>query len=652
MDNSYYESAYKAGQKYYKQCLLNERDPYLPVLNQIIPEHMVSGASAVGLQNIPAEKIVGTLTMGRSKSFAGNFMPIEKESSEFAMKWKSLANSQQTEGIRDPVLLYEYMHRYYVQEGNKRVSVLKFFNTVTIQATVRRILPEKTDDPKVVAYYEFLEFSKATGIIFLELTEPGAYAEFSKLVGKKTGEVWTEDEVRKIRTLYYQFRKNLIACGGDKIAVEAGDALLACIRIFGFEDMYEFSDSEMKKAINKVWEEISLQGQETKIEMKLDPEEQPKKVISKLLAPKTLKVAFFYLRNKKESNWVAAHELGRMRVEQKLGSKIETSVYICQEEEDIEYQLTRAVIDGANVIFATSAEMLPACLKAAVDAPDVAIMNCSLNKPHRYVRVYYPRMYEAKFVEGAIAGAISDSDKIGYVCKYPVYGSAAEINAFARGLKMTNPRAKLYLEWSGVKNAGNVVKKLTDQGIKLISMRDYQEKESFRQFYGLELVENGELTPLVLPVWNWGVFYEWVLNSILNGTYKSEKDKTPKSLLYHWGLGSGVIEMFFASQLPKEVRYLGELLTRSICDGTCKPFYEPEAKADGRIIWETMDRALSPEDILEIGTLEENVIGHIPVYEELTEQAQKLIDVIGLDSAKKVFEKPASAAAGTVKENT
>ena len=38
-----------------------------------------------------------------------------------------LCRAQQEEGIREPVQAFEFMNRFYVQEGNKRVSVLRYF---------------------------------------------------------------------------------------------------------------------------------------------------------------------------------------------------------------------------------------------------------------------------------------------------------------------------------------------------------------------------------------------------------------------------------------------------------------------------------------------------------------------------------------------
>ena len=47
---------------------------------------------------------------------------------------------------------------------------------------------------------------------------------------------------------------------------------------------------------------------------------------------------------------------------------------------------------------------------------------------------------------------MAQNNRIGYIASYPIYGVPASINAFALGAKMVNPRAKIYLEWSTLKD--------------------------------------------------------------------------------------------------------------------------------------------------------------------------------------------------------
>ena len=60
-------------------------------------------------------------------------------------------------------------------------------------------------------------------------------------------------------------------------------------------------------------------------------------------------------------------------------------------------------------------------------------------------------MYEAKFLIVQSQEPYQKISKIAYIADYPIYGTIANINAFALGVKMINPRAKIYLEWSKVK---------------------------------------------------------------------------------------------------------------------------------------------------------------------------------------------------------
>ena len=137
------------------------RRAFLPVLDDFVTASNVSASVDMGIVQIPANLIVGTKTKGRMNAFSSNFMPILEEGTEFSDKWKRLCEAHLTEGIRDPIKAYEYMNRYYVEEGNKRVSVLKFFDAVAIPGHVIRLMPEGGGE-EVELYNEFLEFYKLT----------------------------------------------------------------------------------------------------------------------------------------------------------------------------------------------------------------------------------------------------------------------------------------------------------------------------------------------------------------------------------------------------------------------------------------------------------------------------------------------------------
>lgn len=85
-------------------------------------------------------------------------MPLLPFNTEFARKWSNLYDIQVTEGYRDPIIVTEFMHRFYVQEGNKRVSVLKFLDAPTVSARVTRLYPGTWDSVESRLYGEFCAF--------------------------------------------------------------------------------------------------------------------------------------------------------------------------------------------------------------------------------------------------------------------------------------------------------------------------------------------------------------------------------------------------------------------------------------------------------------------------------------------------------------
>ena len=136
-----YMSALKLGKREYNACVNKGKYPYLPVMESMMDEEQIDSEVSLGIDQIPLRLVVGTCTAGRTNAFADNWMPILEWGSEFSAKWASLSDSQVNEGIRDPIKVYEYMNKFYVLEGNKRVSVLKYFNAVTVNAQVIRKVP-------------------------------------------------------------------------------------------------------------------------------------------------------------------------------------------------------------------------------------------------------------------------------------------------------------------------------------------------------------------------------------------------------------------------------------------------------------------------------------------------------------------------------
>ncbi len=247
--NDYIQAA-KLGKKDYQSKLMEGKSPTLQVLDDILHATKNYHEVSLGLVEIPLEQIVGTKTTGRSNSFSSNFMPILDSSSEFATKWIRLCASQQEEGIKEPIKAYEYMNKFYVLEGNKRVSVLKYFDAVSIVGEVIRILPKKTDDLDIKIYYEYMDFYELSKINYLYFSKSGCFEKLQTLVGKNTDENWSFDDKMNFRSLFQSFKTEYRNLGGDALNhITCGDAFLAFVELYGYDELLTKDSGELNDLI-------------------------------------------------------------------------------------------------------------------------------------------------------------------------------------------------------------------------------------------------------------------------------------------------------------------------------------------------------------------------------------------------------------------
>ena len=633
MGREEYRKALKSGKKDYQTRMLKGEKPILQVLDDILPDRTAYSEVSIGLVQIPIEQIVGTKTVARSSSFAGNFMPLLGEDTEFSYKWAQLLDSHVEEGIREPIKAYEYMNKFYVSEGNKRVSVMKYSGAVSIPGNVIRVIPKRTEEKENKIYYEFLDFYRAAPINYIWFTQEGSFAKLQEAVGKEPGEMWTDEELMKFSSMYTWFASEYRAKGGDKLNITPGDAFLAFITLHGYDTIDDKTTDEIHQLVAKSWEEFVLMGENSEIDLQMKPNQKKKSLfdILHLSAPaaRKLQIAFIYEKTPGTSAWTYAHELGRLHLEQTFPEEVHTVSYENGTRENVDALLEDAVNSGCDLIFTTTPPFAQASVKAAIENPKVRILNCSLNTSHRYIRTYYSRMYEAKFLMGAIAGAMADNNRLAYIADYPIYGSIANINAFALGAKLTNPRAKVYLEWSAKKEM-DIEQKIGEMGVSCVSGRDMTVPEEASRYFGLYHIGQEGSKNLAMPLWHWGKFYEQLILTILDGTWKYDDDLAGKKAInYWWGMSEGVVDVVFSKHLPIGQKRLSGLLKTAICTEAFNPFSGILYAQNGAVT-EDPEGSLSPEEIMTMDWLAENVIGSIPDSGELKEQAAPVVEQQGV----------------------
>ena len=636
-----YMSASKIGKKEYHACVYKGKYPYLPVLESMISESDIDSEMNLGIDQIPLRLVVGTSTFGRTNAFADNFMPILEWGTEFSAKWASLCDAQVNEGIRDPIKVFEYMNKFYVIEGNKRVSVLKYMNAVTVNAEVIRKIPKRSEDPDVKIYYEFMEFYRCTQLNDIYFSQSGSFRTLMDLVGIEPEKTMDEDEKRDLVSCFLSFRNAYVARGGEKFDFPVGDSFLRFIHIHGYDSVRKMSTTEMTQNVAKTWAEFELLSENSAVDLMMEPAvNEPKKNILSYLLPKPgngtkkLKIGFIYDKTPESSEWCYTHELGRQYIEDTFGDQIETvSITNVKPDVDDVKAIEMMIRNKADLIFVTSPSMIMASLKEAIAHPNVKILNCSLNTSHKYIRTYYARMYEAKFLTGVIAGSLSKEDKIGYIAGFPIYGTMANINAFALGAKFVNPRAKVHVEWSCLKDQ-DIRQKFREEGISYVSDQDMITPKSTQRRFGLYNCEQDNTQHIAMPIWHWGVFYEKLIQSILSGSWKKEEEAdAARALNYWWGMSADVVDIIWSSKLPVETARMVKVFRKMICSGEFEPF--ADELYDQNHVWRNKKGSvLTPDDIITMDWLLDNVVGTIPVMDQISENDKMIMLTQGINNNK------------------
>lgn len=628
-----YNKALKLGQKAYREAKGKNQYPYLPALDEFLPASQIQTEMPMGLMDIPLDQIVGTKTAGRQQAFAANFMPLMPAKSEFAMKWVHLYDYQLEEGVNDPIVCYEYMNKYYVLEGNKRVSVFKYLNAYSIEGNVTRIVPKMSSDPQVKIFYEYMEFFRKTGINYIYFTKEGSFAALTRLCGHEEEAIWTDDEKADFSSVYLRFQKTFQDLGGKKLSLTPGDAFVFYLGLYPYSELSEKTDAQLKAELEKIWKEFSVIEEAPQDSYVTDPHETAEAgMFTRFFAgtgSTQLKVAFVHDKPLNMSGWVYGHELGRSYLDNVFKDKIETSSYFMEPDTKNRIGVIESAIeDGNHIIFTTSGRLQEASLKCALAHPEVKILNCSVNRPYQALRTYYGRLFEVKYLEGVIAGAMAENDRIAYVADFPLYGSIANINAFALGAQMTNPRAKVYLSWSGKKNY-DLDSLIEREDIHVVADIDSIRPGSPNRRFGLYTLKEGQIDNLASTIWDWGKFYERIIRDILSGSWHAQA-KERKAMHYLWGISGNIVDLLVSQSLPSGTAWLVQILREQICRHELRPFDTVITNQHHQVI-NPDGVGLSIEQVLKMDWLCENVIGDIPSLEELIESGQSLVRLQSAD---------------------
>ncbi|NLA52805.1 MAG: BMP family ABC transporter substrate-binding protein [Clostridiales bacterium] len=585
-----YDNALRRGKREYSALTSRGERGTLLVLDELTQESRIMAYVKQLTREISMNRIAGTYTSARARSFSAGFMPLYDSGTEFAGKWISLCSAHMTEGLRDPIQVYEYMWNYYVIEGNKRVSVLKYFGVPSVRAEITRMIPQMDpEDPETATYYAFLRYDRKGKFKNIHLSSAERYETLEKVEKVLLEQVEPKDREINFNSMYLRFEGAYAAAGST---LSLGDAFLEYLKVFGL--ILTEPSSLLTERIHDLKPQLELTSsppKEPNLLLEVQPDVQQQSLISRLFSGrKTAEIIFAYENGRTEHNWIGAHEKGRLEMQEILGDEVSSSS-LDGLTPDNSYELISEHAKGKDLLIVTSARLAPAALRFSLENPDCITLIYSRARQDSRLNTYYGRYYEPVFLCGITAGLATKAGKVAYITPHLKGGRhTSDINAFALGVKSVRPDAHVYLMMKNVSpfDPGSCelgIRQSVELGCDIALTPDYPglsmdaaPEGSFS--FLLRLHGLGQPSEyLASPTWNWGRYYTEIARSYLNNSLEFlriiDKREEPSVTGFWWGMASGALEFRSVKFLHPMADNLLQYLRSNIQLGRFKPFRGP-----------------------------------------------------------------------------
>ena len=279
--------------------------------------------------------------------------------------------------------------------------------------------------------------------------------------------------------------------------------------------------------------------------------------ITASLAADPVKVGFIYVGPIGDHGWTYRHDIGRQQVEEAFGDKVETS-YI----ESVQYgpeaeNVIRQMAEDHDIIFATSFGYMETMLKVAKDYPNVKFEHATGYKQSDNMASYGLRLYQARHVQGIIAGMMTKTNKICYVGAYPIPEVIREINTYYLGAKKMNPDVDIDVVWVNTwydpGKEANAAEVMMAQGCDMVAQHtdspaplqaaQKQGKLGFGQ--ASDQIKFAPKAQLTATIDNWGPYYIKKVGQVIDGTWETGD--------YFGHMNEGAVQMAPFTNMPASV---------------------------------------------------------------------------------------------------
>lgn len=265
-----------------------------------------------------------------------------------------------------------------------------------------------------------------------------------------------------------------------------------------------------------------------------------------------LKVAFLYIGPIEGSGWNTALDSGRQYVDDTYDA-IETIAFEDIIPGDVSKVIETAIEQGADVIVSTAFDFIVETADMAEKTPDKifyqllessVILEFLISEGYvmpSNMGLYHSELHQTYYLNGLLAGALTKTDKLGYLLPHTISETVRNLNAFAIGAREVNPDAEVKViqigSWYDPPTEALATQTLIDSGVDVINgqmdgpayiieaQKYYEETGNVVLTFGANnpMWESGEDVVLSGCLLKWEKCYEPLLLKALYGEVESSE---------------------------------------------------------------------------------------------------------------------------------
>jgi len=301
-----------------------------------------------------------------------------------------------------------------------------------------------------------------------------------------------------------------------------------------------------------------------------------------------VKVGFIYVGPTGDHGWTYRHDIGRQQVEEAFGDRVETKyIESVKEGPDAERAMRAMALNGMDIIFATSFGFMDPMMNVAKEFPNVKFEHATGYKTADNMANYGLRLYQARHVQGVIAGLMTKTDKICYIGAFPIPEVIREINTFFLGAKSMNPNVDIDVVWVNTwydpGRESDAAKALLSQGCDILAqhtdspspMQAAEKLGAYGFGQASDQIVFAPKAQLTATIDNWGPYYIEKVRQVLEGTWTTGT--------YFGHMNDGSVQMAPFTNMPNGVKAIAQKVKDAITAGTYFGFTGPINKQDGSV---------------------------------------------------------------------